>query len=84
MQTPLEIIENYGAPTNSYIGAIGYFRDRRNLSKKQYEKGIADIVGAEQIPSFSNEKEARLYFLYTVQETIRAFQGDTIPEMVDV
>lgn len=84
MRTPLEIIADYGVPTTSYLRAIQAFNDDEKpivLRKEQYEKGIADIVGGDHPPSYSNEKEARIYFLYVVQETIRAFSQGTIPEM---
>lgn len=84
MQTPLEIIAGYGAPTNSYLAAIKHFGERESLPKQVCESRIAEIIGAEIAPSLSNEKEANLYFLYTIQETVRAFQGATIPEMADV
>lgn len=85
MQTPLEIIEEFGCPTDSYIRAVHYFRqDYRDLSKVEHEKVIADIIGGDHAPSYDTEKEAELYFLYTVQETVRAFLGGTIPEMSDV
>lgn len=85
MQTPLEIIESYGAPTNSFIAAVNYFRyERGALSKEEHESGIANIIGTEITPTFTNEKEAEMYFLYAVQETIRAFSGGNIPDMSDV
>lgn len=83
MKTPLEIIADFGADTNSYIAAVQYL-SAKTLTKEQYEQGIADIVGAEHCPTFSNEKEARLYFLYVVQETVRAFGTGDVPEMSDI
>lgn len=84
MRTPLEVIAGYGVSTTSYIRAIQQFNDLDHsiiLKKEQYEKGIADIVGGDHPPSFSSEKEARIYFLYVIQETIRSFSQGTIPEM---
>lgn len=86
MRTPLEVIADFGVSTTSFIRAIQDFNDPDrpiNLTKAQYEQGIADIIGGDHPPSYHNEKEARLYFLYTVQETIRAFQTD-IPDMDQV
>lgn len=89
--TPLGVIESFGAPTSSYLGAVNYFRYDRweefqkpNLSQDQMEQGIADIIGIESPPRFDNPKEAELYFLYTVQETVRAFLGPDVPDMADV
>lgn len=85
MQTPLEIIKGFGAPTNSFIAAIHHFKFERNpLSKRDCESSIAQIIGAEQTPSYSNDKEANLYFLYVVQETVREFNKGHIPDMADV
>lgn len=86
MRSPLEVIAGYGLSTSSYIQAIRQFNDLDNpviLNKKQYETAIAEIVGSDTPPSFSNEKESRIYFLYVVQETIRAF-GHSVPSMEDV
>ena len=88
MNTPLEIITSYNVPTSSYIRAIQTLNDADCpilFSKEQYEKNIAEIIGAEIAPTFSSEKEARIYFLYTVQETIRAFNfSASIPDMESV
>jgi len=85
MQTPLEIIESYGAPTGSYIHAIRFFReDHAPLTKEECEKGVAEIIGMDGVPSYRNQKEATLYFLYCVQETIRAYNTGEIPDMSEV
>jgi len=87
MQTPLEIIAGYGVSTTSYIRAIQEFNDLERpivLRKAQYEQGIADIIGGDHPPSYSNEKEAKIYFLYVVQETIRAYGTGVIPDMAEV
>lgn len=88
MRTPLEIIGDYGVSTTSYLRAIQEFNgildeDPILLRKEEYEEKIAEIVGGDHPPRYRNEKEARIYFLYVVQETIRAFQTD-VPEMSDV
>lgn len=87
MRTPLEFIADYGVSTTSYIRAIQDFNDLDDpiiLTKAQYERGIADIIGGDHPPSYRNDKEARIYFLYVIQETIRAFQQQGIPEMDEV
>lgn len=86
MRTPLEVIAEFGVSTTSCIRAIQDINDPDRpitLSKAQYEQTIADIIGGDHPPVYRNEKEARIYFLYVVQETIRAFQTD-IPEMDEV
>lgn len=86
MKTPIQIIEDFGAPTNSYIKCVLFFRSEEGpvLSKEEHEKGIADIIGAETPPTFETEKESQLYFLYAVQETVRAFLGPTVPDMDEI
>lgn len=85
MQTPLEVIGSFGAPTDSYINATRYFQEEHNpLRKNEHEKAIAEIVGADEVPTYSNDKESRLFFLYTVQETVRAYQSGEIPDMGEV
>ncbi len=85
MKTPLEIIESYGSPTDSYIAAVTYFRyERSPLTKEEHEQGIADILGSDTAAVFDTEKEAEVWFMYTVQETIRAFSGDAIPDLDEV
>ena len=87
MLTPLEVIASFGAPTDSYIQAIHHFRRKSTpMSRDQHIQGIADILGADAF-LFSpdvNDKEVELQFLYVVQETIRAFNTGTIPEMDEV
>jgi hypothetical protein len=85
MQTPIEVISGFGSPTNSYLAAIQFFREERNtLSKEEYEDAIAKIIGADTAPSFRNEKESALHFLYVVQETVRAFNSGVIPDMAEI
>ena len=86
MKSPLQIIEELGAPTHSYIKAVQFFTDYDGpvYSKEEFEQNIADIIGSEEVPSFSNQKESRLFFMYAVQETVRAFLGPDIPDMDQV
>lgn len=87
--TPLQTIASYGLPTDSYIAAIQLANNEDlplSLTKDQYEQGVADIVGLTSAPSVDTDKEARVLFLYTVQETIRAFNdaAGAIPDMEGV
>jgi hypothetical protein len=87
MRTPLEIIADYGVSTTSYIQAIQQFNNIDHpivMEKSQYEESINEIIGGDTPPTFSSDKEARIYFLYVVQETIRAFGQGIIPDMADV
>lgn len=72
MQTPLQIIEQLGIPTHSYIAAATYASEHINLTHQQYQQKIADIFCSDQVPQFENEKIAKIYFLYSVQEWVRA------------
>lgn len=85
MKTPLEVIKGYGAPTDSFIAAMNFFRyQKAPMTKQQHESGIVEIIGVPSIPPFATDKEAEVYFLYTVQETIRAHQTGVIPDMDEV
>lgn len=74
MNTPLDIIAGYGVSTTSYIRAIQELNAPGRLfnSQLKYEQEIAKIVGSDHPPSFSSFNEARICFLYIVQETIRS------------
>ena len=82
MQNPIEVIARYGVDTTSYLRAINQFCDSERpilLNQTGYENGIREIIGENRSFSFENEKEARIYFLYVVQETIRIFaRGETL------
>jgi len=93
MQSPIDVIMSYGIPTDSHTGAVQYVMGEDGdshrpglgmLTQEQYERNISEIIGLTSIPKYHNLKTARLYFGYTVQETIRAFSGDTVPAMEDV
>lgn len=72
--TALETIQNYGIDTSYFTRAIQGLNDAGVLSKDVYEKRIGEIYGVDPL-SFDDEKQARLYFLYTVQEFVRAGEG---------
>ena len=80
MKTPLQIISDYGCPTDSFLHAIQYFSSREDLSLEQYTQGIKDISGLDNIDDMSYVM-ARTLFLYLVQETIRANMDNIIPDM---
>jgi hypothetical protein len=80
MKTPLQIISDYGCPTDSFIDAIHHFSSREDLSHEQYVKGIKDIVGLDDLEDMSYVM-VRTLFLYLVQETIRANMNNIIPDM---
>jgi len=83
MKSPLEVIEEFGAPTHSYIEAVQHFNDRVNLTQSEYEKGYNDIIGTVTKVEFNDHTLARYHFLYAVQETIKA-SFDGVPDMVVV
>jgi hypothetical protein len=89
MNTPLQVIEKLGLPTDSYIAAIGVAKDPDNplvLTKSEHEAAVAEIVGLDIVPVFEDDKHARHYFHYTIQETIRAYMiaAGGIPDMDEV
>lgn len=84
MKTPLQVIGDFGAPTDSFAQAVKFFNDNDCLTKEQYETGVTKIIGLDRKVEFPDIEQARIYFLYTVQETVRAFGGQTIPDMAEV
>ena len=84
MKDPISIIADLGVPTESFSAAIHHFYDRVDFSKDRYESLIAEIIGLDNPPTFESIKEAKLYFLYTIQETVRAFNTGTVPDMDDL
>ncbi len=81
MKTPLQVIADFGCPTDSAIDAIQFFSDRDDLTLDQYVKGIQDIVGTDDWKVSSSHFFAKVMFKYVVQETIRAYQTGLIPDM---
>jgi hypothetical protein len=91
MKAPLEVIADYGIPTNSWLDATQYVTTADEdisyqrpgigtLPKEEYEKRIAEVLGLDAVPEYESQKIARIYFGYTVQETIRNFQVG-VPDM---
>lgn len=83
LKSPLEVIASYDIPTDSIIRAARVAGELY-LNQSQFERAIAEIVGSDTPPAYSNLKESRMYFRYTVQETVRAFLGGDVPDMENV
>lgn len=66
----LQTIQNYGIPTNSYIKAVQFVNDQGLLSQEEYQRRVGELLG--QDVTFTDEDQARLFYLYVVQETVRA------------
>lgn len=81
MKTPLQVIADFGCPTNSMIEAMRHLGEREDLTFDQYKKGIQDIVGMEEPPPVESYHFAQVMFKYVVQETIRAYNTGIIPNM---
>ena len=71
MKAPLEVIAELGAPTDSFVQAVGYFTDRPLKRKEEYERLYGEIIGIEGGVKFDTDQIARFHFLYAVQETVR-------------
>lgn len=85
MLSPLQVIESLGSSTTSVFNAVDHFRrESIPLTKLQNEQAIADIIGSDDLPNYSNIKEASLFFLYVVQETIVSFRSGDIPDMNNI
>ncbi len=90
MKAPLEVIADYGIPITSWLDATQYVITADEdidyqrpgigtLPKEEYEKRVAEVLGLDSIPVYETQKIARVYFAYTVQETVRNFNsGDRI------
>lgn len=83
MKTPLEVIKGFGAPTDSYIAAVGFFNEKPMMTKEEYERGYSEIIYGEGTVEFLTHKHARFFFLYAVQETIRVSQH-AVPDMDEI
>ncbi len=84
MKTPLQIIADYGCPTNSAIFAIKHLSERNDLTYDEYKKGIQDIIGLSEPPEIASYFEAKVLFRYIIQETINAYNAGLIPIMESV
>lgn len=92
MKAPLEVIADYGIPTNSWLEAaqfvltadedIDYQRPGMgSLPKEEYAKRVAEVLGLSAVPEYETQKIARVYFGYTIQETVRNFLSGDRPDM---
>lgn len=82
MKAPLKVIEEFGCPTSSYIAAIQHLC-RQDAPKLEYEERIQNIIGLTERPECSSWFEARVLFMYVVQETIREFSRGISMSIVD-
>ncbi len=81
MKTPLQVIADFGCPTDSAIFAIKHLSEREDLAYDQYKKGIQDIIGLAELPDVESYFEAKVLFRYVIQETINAYNAGVIPLM---
>jgi hypothetical protein len=84
MKTPLQIIADYGCPTDSAIFAIKHLSERDDLTYDEYKKGIQNIVGLDEPPDVDSYYDAKVLFRYIIQETINAYNQGVIPIMESV
>lgn len=90
MKAPLEVLEEFSIPTYSFIAAITHLsniEEKRGWWRQdEYEKFTAEVIGLTSHPQFENQRTARLYFHYAVQETVRAFvnAAGELPDMEEV
>src|SRR5271156_4670782 len=80
MKPPLKVIEELGVPTDSYMFAIQMLM-QQDADKTEYEKRVQEILGLDDPPECESWYFARVLFLYSVQETIRAYNTGVIPDM---
>jgi len=90
LKSPMRVITDLGIPTDSIIHAVQHIQSQDEThhynifgpySQQQYEKMITKIMGLDATPSYDSWKIARIYFGYTVQETLQAFNSGDIPDM---
>ena len=92
MKTPLEILAQFNIPTDNPSTAALFvmvedddISNQRSgmgrLTKDGYETAISQVFGLTDTPVFDNIKIARIYFAYTVQETVRNFTSGIVPDM---
>lgn len=84
MKAPLQIISEYGCPTDSYISAIQTLAQQTNISKAEYERRIQEIIGLAEPPECESWYIARVLFMYVVQETLRELNMGLLPLMEDI
>jgi len=90
MKSPIQVITDYGIPTDSIIHAVQHIQSTEDThhyntfgpySQQEYEQMITEIMGLDVTPSYDSWKIARTYFGYTVQESLRMFNTGDIPDM---
>lgn len=74
MTNAVQMIEQFGIPTNNFVDAIRFVNDRDWLSKEEYEQRIEQITGHKI--ALSDQKQARMYYLYLIQESVRSKDND--------
>lgn len=84
MKTPLQLIAEFGCPTDSAIFAIKHLSEREDLTYDQYKKGIQDIIGLPETPDIGSYFEAKVLFRYVIQDTINSYNAGLIPIMDDI
>lgn len=90
LKSPLRVITDLGIPTDSIIHAVQHIQSQDEThhynifgpySQQQYEEMITEIMGLDVTPSYDSWKIARVYFGYTVQETLCAFNTGDRPDI---
>lgn len=81
MKTPFEVITSYGIPTHNWVEAAQFVLATDLQTKSEYERRIVEVLGLTAVPHYESQKVARVYFGYTIQETVRAFNSNAIPDM---
>ncbi len=90
LKTPMRVITDLGIPTDSIVHAVQHIQAQEDThhyntfgpySQQEYEKMITEIMGLDVTPSYPSWKIARVYFGYTIQETLKAFNTGDIPDM---
>ncbi len=93
LKSPIRVITDLGIPTDSTVHAVQHIQSQDEThhynifgpySQQEYEQMITEIMGLDETPTYDSWKIARVYFGYTVQETIRAFKDVDIPDMDDL
>lgn len=78
IERSVEQIKQFDIPVDSYIHAVQYINEQGYLDKSDYETRVRQLLGDNSIV-FDDIKQARLYYLYTIQELVRnAADGDGI------
>lgn len=90
LKTPMRVITDLGIPTDSIVHAVQHIQSQEDThhyntfgpySQQEYEEMITEIIGLDTTPSYASWKIARIYFGYTVQETLQAFNTGDVPDI---